>query len=179
METYISFLRGINMGGNKKVSIWELKKIYESLKFEDVKTFGLSGNVIFKSPEDKSEILIAKIESKLKEVFGFEVSVLIRTKKELEKIIKSNPFSNLSEEELSKVAVAFLSSVPENNPADEIENSRDKSEYFEISGKEIYLFFKKGYGRTKLTNNFFEKKLKVKSTTRTLNVTKKLMSLAE
>jgi uncharacterized protein (DUF1697 family) len=179
MQTYISFLRGINMGGNKKVSIQDLKKIYESLGFNEVKTFGLSGNVIFKSKEEKPSTLAGKIERKLKEVLGFEIVVLIRTKEELEKIIKANPFSKLSKEELSKVAVAFLSEIPSKDNLGEIDKIKDISEKFIIANREIYLFFPNGYGRTKLTNNFFEKKLKVRATTRTLRVTNKLMNLAE
>jgi uncharacterized protein (DUF1697 family) len=179
MKTYISFLRGINIGGNKLVKMEELKKAYNSLDFSDVRTFGLSGNVIFRSPEPKSEALARKIESRLRDIFGFDISVLIRTKEDVARIVKSNPFSNLSKEELGKVCVAFLSNVPEGNFREEIDKSRDDSEQFIIAGKEMYLFFPNGYGRTKLTTNFFEKKLKVKATIRTLRVINKLLEIAE
>jgi uncharacterized protein (DUF1697 family) len=178
MQTYISFIRGINIGGNKKVSMELLKEVYSSLGLSNVKTFGQSGNVVFEYSEGKSEILSKKIEDKLKKDIGFEVSVLIRTKEELKKAIESNPFSAISKEELSKVCVAFLSDIPSKDNLGEIEKIKDSSEKFVIAGKEIYLFFQKGYGRTKLTNNFFEKKLKVKSTTRTVNVIKKLVDIA-
>jgi uncharacterized protein (DUF1697 family) len=178
MTTYISFLRGINIGGNRKVNMEDLRKAYESLKFSSVKTYGLSGNVVFMSSESKIDTLTKKIESKLNKIIGFDLTVLIRTKEELEKIIKNNPFSNLSIGEKSKVAVSFLSHVPETDGIGEIEKIKDKYEQFVINGREIYLYFPNGYGRTKLNSNFFDKKLNVRSTARTFGVINKLLNIA-
>jgi uncharacterized protein (DUF1697 family) len=174
---YISFLRGINIGGNKIVKMEDLRGVYESLKFEEVKTYGMSGNVIFTSSESKPEVLVRKIEGKLKEVLGFEVAVLIRTKDEVEEIIKNNPFSKLSKEEMSRVAISLLSDILSVNVREEIDRIKDNSEKYFIRGKEIYMFFPNGYGRTKLNTNFFEKKLKVRTTARTLNVINKLLAI--
>ena len=92
MIIYISMLRGINVGGRKKVKIVELKGLYESLGFSDVKTYIQSGNVIFKTNNfNSSSELIKRIEVAVKEVFSFEVHVFIRTMSELERIINDNP----------------------------------------------------------------------------------------
>ena len=91
MQKYISILRGINVGGKRKILMSDLKELYQSLGFEDIQTYIQSGNVIFNSALDKNEISI-QIEKAVFEKYGFEVPVIIRTKEELQKIQSSNPF---------------------------------------------------------------------------------------
>lgn len=169
-------LRGINVGGQKSVPMAELKKLYESLRFKNVQTYIQSGNVIFQSSESDVSKLITKIEKKIKQVFGFDVPVVIRTKEELQKAIKKMPFTN---KETDGVYMMFLSDKPGQIPLDEINKVKDKSETFYISGKEIYLSCPKGFGQTKLTINLFEKKLKITATARNWNTVNKLMELAD
>ena len=71
----------------------ELKKLYESLEFKNVQTYIQSGNVIFECSDANVSKLISNIEKKIKESFGFDVLVLIRTKDEFQKLIKNTPFS--------------------------------------------------------------------------------------
>ena len=93
MQTFISILRGINVSGQKKIRMVDLKKLYESLGFSDVKTYIQSGNVIFKSDSNISDIQLAKkIEKAISEQYLFEVPVIIRTNKELEKNYFRQPF---------------------------------------------------------------------------------------
>ena len=81
MQTFISILRGINVSGQKKILMAELKVLYESLKFKDVITYIQSGNVLFKSNEKLSDIEFAtKIEKAIYKKYGFEVPVIIRNK---------------------------------------------------------------------------------------------------
>ena len=155
-------LRGINVSGQKKISMIDLKKLFESLGFKNVRTYIQSGNVIF---EDSSRDILKirnKIEKKIKETFGFEVVIIIRTTKELLKIIENNPFSK----KVEGVYVSFLSNKSGEFDIKEINKFKDKSEEFVIFSKEVYFYCPNGYGRTKLNNNFFEKKLKVSATTR-------------
>ena len=110
MHTYISILRGINVSGQKKIIMTDLLKLYEDLGFIDVKTYIQSGNVVFNSTKKVSNALLVKqIESKINEIYGFQVPVIIRTADDLEKIIASNPFKAESTENLY---VTFLSNLP-------------------------------------------------------------------
>lgn len=176
MITYISMLRGINVSGQKKIKMEELKKLYESLGFKNVQTYIQSGNVIFDFSDTNISKLINKIEQKIKKSFNFDVPVLIRTKNDLQKLIANNPFTK---KDSSKLYVTFLSDTPIKSPLDEITKIKDKSEEFIISGKEIYLFYPNGYGRSKLTNNYFERKLKLSATTRNWKTVNKLLELSE
>jgi len=175
MKTYVSMLREINVSGQKTVKMEELKKLYESLGLKDVQAYIQSGNVIFKSSEAGS-ILTGRIEKKIREYFGFDVVVLLRTKDELQKLVNNNPFSKKS---IDNLYVTFLSGYPALSPLEELNKAKAKSEEFFISGREICLFCPDGYGKTKLSNNFFERKLNVQATTRNWKTVNKLLELAK
>lgn len=81
MNTYIALLKGINVGGHKKVPMAELRKLFSKSGFENVQTYIQSGNVIFKSSEQTITIE-DKIQKAIMAHFGFEVSVLVKTRRE-------------------------------------------------------------------------------------------------
>ena len=97
------------------------------------------------------------------------------TKDELQEIIENNPYQN---EDINQLHVTFLSDIPTQKPVKEIDHTKDESERFSISCKEIYLFLPHGYGRTRLSNDFFEKKLNVSATTRNWKTVNKLLDIA-
>lgn len=178
MHTFISILRGINVSGQKKILMADLKSLFESLKFSDVNTYIQSGNVSFKTKEKFSDIQLAgKIEKAIYKKYSFEVPVIIRNEDELKKITSSNPFLKEKGIDIKKLHVTFLSQIPgkaEIDSIDEVDYSPDR---FAINGKEIYLHIPESYGETKLSNNFFEKKLKVKATTRNWNTVNQLLEM--
>lgn len=162
MMTYISLLRGINVSGQKKVPMAELKKLYESLGFQDVQTYIQSGNVVFKAEEDRN--LASLIEKRIHEHFGFEVPVLILTRGDLVQILSENPF--VISHSIDSLHVTMLSQMPDNELLSRVVAINSGEDEYVVVGKNIYLNCPEGYGRTKLTNNFFESKLKCKATTR-------------
>lgn len=168
-------LRGINVSGQKKIKMHELKTFYQSLNLKEVTTYIQSGNVIFRCPNTNSKKLEKEIERKIKESFGFNVAVLIRTKDEFEKLIERNPFPK---KDITKLHVTFLSDHQKKVPIKDINSVKEKSEEFSISGSEIYLFCPNGCGKSKLSNNFFEKKLNVSATTRNWRTVIKLFAIA-
>ena len=180
MQTFISILRGINVSGQKKILMAELKVLYESLKFKDVITYIQSGNVLFKSNEKLSDIEFAtKIEKAIYKKYAFEVPVIIRNKDEIQKIISVNPFLKEKNMEEKRLYVTFLSEMPVKENIEIVKGFDFSPDRFFIIGKEVYLCVSNGYGETKLSNNFFEKKLKVNATTRNWNTVQKLFELAE
>jgi uncharacterized protein (DUF1697 family) len=176
VKTYFSILRGINVGGRKKIKMTDLKDLYESLSLENIETYIQSGNIVFQHKTTSTSALEDNIEKKIKEVFNFDVAVFIRTKDEFQKIIENNPFKNL---DINKLYVTFLTETPSKNIVKEIEKAKDESEQFSLSAKEIYLFIPNGYGRTKLSNDFFEKKLNVSATTRNWKTLNKLFDITK
>jgi uncharacterized protein (DUF1697 family) len=176
MAVYISIIRGINVGGRKKIKMGDLKDLYLSLNLKDVNTYIQSGNVVFKCQDVPPSELAEKIRKGIKEVSGFDVPVFIRTKKEFQKIIDCNPFKK---EDTNHLYVTFLSETPHEMPINEIDKVKDKSERFSIYSTEIYLLCPNGYAKTRLSTDFFERKLKVSATTRNWKTVNRLLDIAK
>jgi len=176
MHTYISILRGINVSGQKKIRMSDLKILYENLGFTDIITFIQSGNVIFKTNLKMTNSKLAKIiEDKIIETYSFNVPVIIRTPAELNAIVNKNPFKN---NELDSLYITFLSNDPNSVNLEKLENLSFLPDNFEIIDKEIYLSVDR-YGNTKLSNNFFESKLKVCASTRNMKTILSLIELSQ
>ncbi len=179
MQTFISILRGINVSGQKKILMTDLKSLYEGLKFSNVKTYIQSGNVSFKTKEKLSDVQLAgKIEKAIYKRYSFEVPVIIRNEDELKKIISSNPFMREKNNDAKRLYVTFLSEIPAKENIRSVESIDFLPDKFIFIGKEIYLRVANGYGETKISNNFLEKKLKVKATTRNWNTVNQLLEMA-
>jgi len=167
MTIYISILRGINVGGQKKIRMEDLKALYERLGFREVRTYIQSGNVIFNTSLNiKILSLSEKIEKAIEEEYHFHVPVIMRTADEMHQILSSNPFLNEEGINWEKLHVTFLNEIPQSTKAITLKEADFSPDRFRIIGKEVYLYCPGGYGNTKLSNNFFEKKLHQKATTR-------------
>ena len=164
--TYISLLRGINVSGQKKIIMKDLKALYESLGFENVVTYIQSGNVIFESKLDE-DVLMEKIESAIIKEYGFDVPVQVRRASEFENIIEACPFAELDlVEEGTRVMVTFLASLPSSEYVEKLMTYVKEPECLVFMDRVVYLHCPHGYGKTKFSNVFIENKLKVKATTR-------------
>src|SRR5688572_24083746 len=91
MARYIALLRGINVGGNKKVPMAQLRELMEGLGYTDVATLLQSGNAVFTSKEKNPARVATQLEAAIAREFGFEVAVVIRTRDELAAVIQANP----------------------------------------------------------------------------------------
>jgi uncharacterized protein (DUF1697 family) len=171
-------LRGINVSGQKKIRMPELKRLYESLGLANVETYVQSGNVVFDSPEPDASKLAELIEARIERVFGYQVSVFIRDAGDFRQIIDSNPFLNQRNEDPDKLHVTFLYRAPSTAAWDTLDAPDNEADEFVPGEKEIFLFCPNGYGRTKLSNNFFERKLGVPATTRNWRTVNALYAIA-
>lgn len=176
MQTYISLLRGINVSGKNLIKMDALKKSYENLGFHNVTTYVQSGNVVFSANDENVEALEQKIKRQVELDYELEVPVLVLTLEKLKQIIDNNPFKD---KEVPFLHVTFLSSKPEIIDFKVIEEKKQNGEEIYFSENAIYLYCPNGYGKTKLTNNFLETKLKVIATTRNWKTTNELLKIAK
>ena len=175
MPAWISILRGINVGGQKKIRMADLKALYEGLGFKEVTTYIQSGNILFRTEDHQPGLVLSeKIEEAIEEKYHFWVPVIIRTSDEIQMILSSNPFLKENNINMEKLHVTFLDKEPSSENVTIIQKTGFPPDRFLISGKEVYLYCPIGYGVTKLSNTFFEKKLLVKATTRNWNTVVKL-----
>jgi uncharacterized protein (DUF1697 family) len=166
MHTYISILRGINVG-HKVIKMDQLRALYESVGFTDVRTYIQSGNVIFSTRSESPSAIRKTIEEAINKSFGFPVTVIIREPAELRKVIKGSPFVGRKTTDETRLHVTFLDQKPAPSLVKALEPlaAKTKDEY-SVKGKEVYLHCPDGYGTTLLSNAFFEKHLRVSASTR-------------
>jgi uncharacterized protein (DUF1697 family) len=179
LTTFISILRGINVGGHNSVKMEFLLQLYAELGFSDIQHYIQSGNVIFRSESTDILFLEKIICEKLHAAFGWPVPVQVMTKDELRNALQNNPFINDSAKDSSFIHLTFLSTQPNKELIEKISGENYLPDEFFITGKTIYLYCPNGYGRTRLTNDFFEKQLKLIATTRNIKTVKELLFLAE
>ena len=178
MTVFISLLRGINVGGKKRIGMADLVQLYNSLGFDNVRTYLQSGNVLFEAPNGDPSLLSANISQNISAKCGFSVNVILRTSEKLRRIILASP---LEKEGLDAATyhVTFLSdSPPEEFPKSQMKGS-DGPDRYVILGREVYVSCPNGYGKTRFSNTFFEKKLGVVATTRNWKTVTTLAEMAK
>ncbi len=174
INTYISLLRGINVSGQKKILMANLRALYETLGFANVQTYVQSGNVIFTSEAaDQPGELAMRIQSGINARYGFEVPVFIYTPADFARILAANPFPQADRARLMVTFLAGPLPLPEtlSIPA----SGRDEYVFGE---QEIYIHCPDGFGNSKLSNNLWEQKLKRTATTRNWNTVSALYRMA-
>jgi uncharacterized protein (DUF1697 family) len=176
MTVYIGFLRGINVGGNNKIKMAELKKVLETMGFAGVRTYLQSGNVLFRS-EEAEEPLRRRIEQEITSKFGVSPTVVLRTADELQRIIAACPYAPDSLTEGQSVQVSVLTDAPPQQTADILSNGKSDIDEFHIEGREIYFLFRQSVLDSKLASNV--QKLGDAATTRNWNTIGKLAELAQ
>jgi len=175
---YIALLRGINVGGKRKIKMADLRAMCEKIGLQEVQTYIQSGNLIFEDSEEDRSVLEKALQEQIKARFGFEIPVMMMTQTYLEQVAKNNPFLQQNEDLDTKLLhVTFLAAAPAEDLLNILEEQETGTDEFKVLDKQVYLYFPNGYGRTKLTNTVFEKKLQVAATTRNWRTINKLIHL--
>ncbi|TYA53088.1 DUF1697 domain-containing protein [Formosa maritima] len=175
MITYIALLKGINVGGHKKVPMAELRDLLGKSGFEKVQTYIQSGNVILQSSEKNRLKIEASVKSAIVDYFGFEVSVLVLTRKDLKRIVDNSPF-NVEKKKASYFMM--LHDIPDDDLVKIASEKIYENEAYKIIEDCIYYYSAKGFAKTKFNANFFERKLKTFVTARNYNTMVKLLAMS-
>lgn len=178
LQPYVALLRAVNLGSRNKVSMPDLRSVFVALGGEDVKTYVQSGNVVFRSKADDPGKLTRVVEKQLRSELSLDVRVLLRTQAELASLLAANPFA-ARQRDPTKLHVTFLLDAVEKARGRKVEATQLEPDEFRIVGREVYLHCPEGYGRSKLSNAYFEKELGVAATTRNWRTVTKLAELAD
>lgn len=144
MPVHVAMLRGINVGGHKKIKMDQLRFSFEQLGFEHVQTYIQSGNVVFKSAKASPAALCKKIEAKIVDDFGHSVSVVVRTADEMQQVITGNPFLKQKGIDPEKLHVMFLSREPGADAVKQVASLTKGMEQVRCVGQELYLYLPNG-----------------------------------
>ena len=164
-KIYVALLRGINVGGNRRVAMAELRAWLVELGFTRVRTYVQSGNVVFESKLPQAR-LAAAIEEKMEQKAGFAVRVVVRSAEELRRVLTSNPFVKRPGTEAAKLHVTFLAEKPAAAARQKLLGLPRGEDDLEIIESEMFLHCANGYGTSKLANNILEKAGGIAATTR-------------
>jgi uncharacterized protein (DUF1697 family) len=178
-QVFVAMLRGINVSGRNPVAMKDLRALFEALPAADVSTYVQSGNVVFRSPDRDGAAVAAAAERLIAGRLGIHVSVIVREAEELARIVADDPYLRSGRDD-ARLHATLLASLPEPGRVAALTAAPPSSgsDEFEIIGRTVYLHCPDGYGRTKLTNGFFEKKLGVAATTRNWRSLTTLASMA-
>lgn len=178
MPRYVALLRGINVGGNKKVAMARLRELLQGLGHTGVATLLQSGNAVFTAREKSEARLVKQLETAIAAEFGFEVAVVVRTRDELAAAIEANPLPG-AEDAPSRFLVTFLSAAPEPKRLAELDPAAYLPDEFRVVGREIYARFPDGIHDSRLAAALGGKRLGVTPTARNWSTVLKLLALAD
>ena len=178
MPVLISMLRGVNLGPHNRIQMEALRAMYESLKLENPRTYVQSGNVIFRTKEKNAAQLASKIQDAIETTFRCRPEVILRTPDELRRVIARTPFPTRSSLEPGKILVTFLAGAPP-EPQAALDGLKSYPEELHLIGRELYIYFPNGVGKSKLPWSSVEKLLKVTGTARNWNSVQAILQIAE
>ncbi len=179
MQMYIALLRGINVSGQKIIKMELLRKMMENLNFENVKTYIQSGNIVFQTSISSVSEIEKIIKDGIQNEFGFEVYVKILTPTELNQSLEKNSFLKDNSLDLKQHYFVFLDQIPLAENWGILKNMYLDGEKMELNQNVLYVHYGNGAGKSKLSNNLIENKLKLKSTMRNLNTVRKLVDMTK
>jgi uncharacterized protein (DUF1697 family) len=176
VTTYVALLRGVNVGGAAKIRMHDLRALIESLGYDNVTTYVQSGNVVFTTPSRSAATVAKAVKAAITRDTGLTAEVLVRTARELGGVVAGNPLV-ARDVDATKLHVTFLQSAPLAVKVRALDPTIAAPDRFEVVRREVYLHCPNGYGRTKLDNTFFEKRLGVVATTRSWKTVRALADL--
>ncbi|PAZ12921.1 hypothetical protein CLM62_27220 [Streptomyces sp. SA15] len=177
---YAALLRGINVGGSKKVPMAELRALMEGLGYDGVRTYLQSGQAVFTSGHGDEESLAAELAQAIEKRFGFAVDVIVRDHAYLMAVVEACPFP-AAELEAKQLHVTYFSAPVDAERFAEIDQAAYLPEEFRLGDRALYLYAPNGLGRSKLAEHLSKPRLNkgVIATSRNWNTVLKLVELTE
>ena len=178
MPTYIAMIRGINVGGHKRVKMDQLRAGCENLGFEDVKTYIQSGNIVFRAAKMSDVALAKKLADCITRDFGFSADVFTRTNQEMNRVIENNPLLREKGVDGSKLHVVFLAEKPAPASLKKLQELTLAPDRVRSLDREIYFYFPNGVSGSSLWKHPLDKVLRITGTMRNWNTVNKLYEMA-
>lgn len=173
MSTYVVLLRGINVGGNKRIKMGDLRNALTTAGIDDPRTILQSGNVVVESNADMAA-LVDIVETTIQSTFGFQSTVIVRTADEIRDLLADHPFTAEQIEDPRFAHVGFCRDQPDRDGFEALQEAHEGPEEMRLVGRELFVYYPEGSGRSKLTNSVIEKHLGTPTTSRNWNTVEKI-----
>ena len=177
MAASVALLRGINVGSRNRIDMAGLRAAVAELGYRDVRTHLQSGNVVFDAGRRSPRRTAAEIEGQIAARYGLDIGVLVRTARELDRIVRDNPLAELAADP-ARMLVTFLFEEPERAIVDALDPAAFEPEAFALRGRELYMWCPKGFQDSRIRPALSEKRLGVRTTFRNWNTVTRLAALA-
>lgn len=176
MTRYVALLRGINVGGKNKIAMQDLRAMFEAAGMANPRTLLQSGNVVFDSIEPAAA-LEAKLEADSAKRLGLAVDYFVRDAAHWRAIIQNNPYRQQAGAEPSRLMVTCLKSAPDAGALAALQGAIPGREQLHGEGRELYVYYPDGMGKSKLDAGWIDRKLKLSGTARNWNTVLKIAAL--
>jgi len=176
---HIALLRAVNLGSHNKVPMAELRRTFTDIGFTNARTLLQSGNVVFAGDGRSTHELEALLEEAAHERLGLQTDFFVRTSAEWASLIGDNPYPDEAERDPSHLLVMFLKQSPGDEDVDALRAAIKGRETVRARGRQAYIVYPDGIGRSRLTSAVIEKHLHTRATGRNWNTVIKLGALAQ
>ena len=176
MSTWVVLLRGVNVGGANRLAMADLRNVVTALGHTEVSTYIQSGNVVLRSDRKDRAAMADEICAGIQAKSGLSVAAVLRTPKELRASLAANPYKEAPDG--ARTLITYLSDAPAAADVARLETDRFLPDQFVVMASELYGLYPNGAGRSKMTLDYFEKRLHVHGTSRNLNTVAKLIELS-
>ncbi|HJN45881.1 MAG: DUF1697 domain-containing protein [Vicinamibacterales bacterium] len=174
--THIALLRGINVGGQNRLSMADLVRLFDEAGAERVRTYIQSGNVVFDAPANRAGRVATTVSSAIASQIGLEVPIVTRTATDLSRIVGASPFAKTGDDP-TLLHVGFLAGRPAAAASAALDPDRSPPDECVLQGRELYLHCPNGMARTKFTNAYLDRTLGTVTTIRNWRTTLKLLEM--
>jgi uncharacterized protein (DUF1697 family) len=177
MAVQVALLRGINVGGNRKVSMAELRSAFGAMGFEDVRTLLNSGNIVFEAGKRSGAELEAFLEAEAEQRMGLKTDFIVRSAAEIARAIEANPFPEQAKGDPSHLTVTFLRASPPDGAFEGLGDASAGPELIAGSGRELYIYYPTGMGRSALSPGMIDARVRTRGTARNWNTVLKIAAM--
>ncbi len=179
MKTHIALLRGINVGGNKKVAMADLRAFVEALGFKEARTLLQSGNLVFRSDGKHDDTALeALLDEQAAKRLGLSTKFVVRTASEWAEVIARNPFPEAAQATPGRLLVMFFREPPTAEAVQILRATMVSSEHIHPDGRHLYASVPEGIGDSKMANALMGARFSKEATGRNWNTVLKLGALA-
>lgn len=176
--SYVILLRGVNVGGNNRVPMADLKALLEGLGGQDVRTYIQSGNAVLRCGAALGKGLAPAVEAALKKRLGLSVPVVVRSAEALAAALKAHPYIKAGDDPKT-LHVGFLRDTPSPAVAKALAPPCGPGEAVTVLGAHVYLRYAQGVAKSKLSNAWFDRQLGTVMTVRNWATCQALAQLAQ
>ncbi|MGC2035713.1 MAG: DUF1697 domain-containing protein [Thermoplasmata archaeon] len=176
MAVFLALLRAMNVA-NTQLSMQDLRELLVGLGFTNVRSLLQSGNLVFTAAATGDTEVERRLEGELEKELGIRTDFFVRSPKEWRSLIDHNPFPDEAIKDPAHLVIMFLKDRPSAEAVRSLHDAIQGPERIHSAGREVYVVYPNGIGRSKLTGGLIERKLGTRGTARNWNTVQKMFAL--